>query len=128
MAKKKCPNCGKKIDDYLIYCEFCGQILHTDKAKTSKITTQVKSNVIIKETSPTEESDGNIIVEVPKPKEKKLKWYTPPKRERPWYHPIEFFFWIGWGFYIFFRLIGQEIFRYFKWCCCWGKPDEFKEK
>ncbi|NHJ39692.1 MAG: hypothetical protein FK731_06630 [Asgard group archaeon] len=124
MVKKKCPNCGKKIDDYLIYCEFCGQILQTNKTKVNKVSSQVKSNVTIKKTSPTKEADGKIIVEVPKQKEKKLKWYTKPKRKRPWYHPLELFFWIGWGLYVFFRLIGTEILRYFKWCCYWGRPDD----
>ena len=56
------------------------------------------------------------------------KWYTPPKRERPAYHPLEWFFWIGWGLYVFFRFLGREIVRYFKWCCYWGPPDELKKE
>lgn len=33
------------------------------------------------------------------------KWYTPPKRTRSAKNPIEWFFWSGWGLYIFFRFL-----------------------
>jgi hypothetical protein len=68
-------------------------------------------------------------------KKKKKKWYKPPKRERPAFHPIEWFFWIGWTFYVFFgfiwvglKFILREIGYYFLWCCYWGPPRDIKRR
>ncbi|MFW9924994.1 MAG: hypothetical protein ACFFDW_17100, partial [Candidatus Thorarchaeota archaeon] len=75
------------------------------------------------------------IAEKKETKIEKEKWYKPPKRERSAFHPLEWFFWIGWGFYVLFRSIGmvlwiilREIYYYLTWCCCWGPPREIKKK
>ena len=38
------------------------------------------------------------------------KWYTPPKRSRSAKHPLEWFFWSGWGIYILLRSIFSILF------------------
>ncbi|HUT79657.1 MAG TPA: hypothetical protein VMZ29_00525 [Candidatus Bathyarchaeia archaeon] len=130
--KFTCPNCGKKIDNWLVYCEFCGQVLQVEERKKIQSTVlPVKSNVIVKDIPATETSEAKKVVIVPKQDEfeskdtiEQRKWYKPLKRNRPWYHPLEWFFWIGWGFYVFLRFMYIETIRYFKWCCCWGRPDD----
>lgn len=122
-AKKiKCPNCGKKIENWLVYCEFCGHLLDKKKApKISTPTSNLKSNVAVSSsTIDPVTGEKKLLVKVSEQKKQKVRWYTPPKRERPAYHPLEWFFWIGWGLYVFFRFLGKEILRYFKWCCYWG--------
>ncbi len=121
-TKIKCPNCGKKIEDWLVYCEFCGHLLDKKKApKISSSTSNLKSNVAVSSsTIDPVTGEKKLIVKVSEQKKQKVRWYTPPKRERPAYHPLEWFFWIGWGLYVFFRFLGKEMLRYFKWCCYWG--------
>ncbi|NPE06721.1 MAG: hypothetical protein GNW80_00435 [Asgard group archaeon] len=121
-TKIKCPNCGKKIENWLVYCEFCGHLLDKKKApKISTPTSNLKSNVAVSSsTIDPVTGEKKLIVKVSEQKKQKVKWYTPPKRERPAYHPLEWFFWIGWGLYVFFRFLVKETIRYFKWCCYWG--------
>ncbi|MBN1328781.1 MAG: hypothetical protein JXA54_04845 [Candidatus Heimdallarchaeota archaeon] len=130
--KTTCPNCGKKIDNWLVYCEFCGQVLQPEeKKKLQADTLSVRSNVRVDYIPATETSEAKKVIIVPKLDEsdskdvaKQRKWYKPLKRKRPWYHPFEWFFWIGWGFYVLFKFMYIEAIRYFKWCCCWGRPDD----
>jgi len=129
-SKIRCPNCGKKIESWLVYCEFCGHLLDKEKApKISKPKSNIKSNVVVSSSTVDPiTGEKKLIVKASKQKEQKVKWYKPPKRERPSYHPLEWFFWIGWGLYVFFRYLGQAIVRYFKWCCYWGPPEELKKE
>jgi hypothetical protein len=66
MAKKKqCPNCYKKVDEYMIHCEFCGHDL------TSKQTTQTKTT-----TTPSKDPfDAKTKVAKEKKPKEELKWY-----------------------------------------------------
>jgi len=129
-SRIKCPNCGKNIESWLVYCEFCGHLMDKSKAShTRKPTSTLKSNVDVTSTKVDPlTGERKLIVKASSEKKGGKKWYTPPKRERPGYHPLEWFFWIGWGFYVVFRFLGQEIIRYFKWCCYWGPPEELKKK
>ncbi len=129
-SKINCPNCGKKIESWLVYCEFCGHLLNKDKAPhINKPASNMKSNINVTSTKIDPlTGERKLVVKASSEKKSGKKWYTPPKRERPAYHPIEWFFWIGWGFYVFFRFLGQEIVRYFRWCCYWGPPEELKKK
>ncbi|MHA1123173.1 MAG: hypothetical protein ACTSQ3_06085 [Candidatus Heimdallarchaeota archaeon] len=121
-TKIKCPNCGKKIENWLVYCEFCGHLLDEKRVATSGTPkSNLKSNVAVSSsTIDPVTGEKKLIVKVSEQKKQKVRWYTPPKRERPAYHPLEWFFWIGWGLYVFFRFLGKEMLRYFKWCCYWG--------
>ena len=40
----------------------------------------------------------------------KRPWYKPPKRTKSAKHPSEWFFWTGWGLYVFLRFIFQILF------------------
>ncbi|MHA1212146.1 MAG: hypothetical protein ACTSSH_06775, partial [Candidatus Heimdallarchaeota archaeon] len=72
-------------------------------------------------------SEAKRVVIVPRAEDHQdRKWYRPLKRKRPWYNPLEWFFWIGWSFYVIFRVIAVETRRYLKWCVCWGRPEESK--
>ncbi|NHJ84760.1 MAG: hypothetical protein FK734_04815 [Asgard group archaeon] len=143
MSKEKipCPNCGKKIESWLVYCEFCGQSLQPKEGSTKTPTVHIKSNVTVKTIPATETTEGKKVVIVPKQKQKRKRWsipkdwYKPKPRKRPWYHPLELLFWIGWGLVVFFGCIGlvlwwllKEIGRYIKWLCYWGPPDDLKKK
>lgn len=129
-AKIKCPNCGKKIENWLVYCEYCGHLLDEKRATTTRTpTSTLKSNInVTSSTIDPVTGEKKLVVKTSEKTRGGKKWYTPPKRERPGYHPLEWFFWIGWGFYVAFRFIGKEIFRYFKWCCYWGPPEEAKKE
>lgn len=132
MAKKiKCSICGKVAEDYDLFCGKCGSDLPKDnwdrreQIDCKQTYPVVSTNTTTDYSSP---SQSSTIVMVPKKvKQPKKMWYKPPKRARPAYHPLEWFFWIGWGLYIILRFIGTETFNYFAWCCCWGAPRELKE-
>ncbi|MGC9779244.1 MAG: zinc ribbon domain-containing protein [Candidatus Heimdallarchaeota archaeon] len=120
--KIQCPNCGKKIDSWFVYCEYCGNALQPESIKKQIPSSTIKSNVEIRKIPATETTEAKQVIIIPTQKEKKHKWYTPPKRKRPGYHPLEWFFWIGWGIYVAFRFLIIAFFNYIKWCCWWGPP------
>lgn len=117
-----CPNCGKKIEEFVVYCGFCGEVIQKEKKKANKVNINPKTGEIISTTPDTITIKAN-----DKEIQKDRPWYKPLKRKRAWYNPIEWFFWIGWSLYVVFRFLLIEIFRYLKWCVCWGRPDELKE-
>lgn len=127
----KCPICGKVAEKYDIYCGRCGSDLpkgnwdHREQIDSNPTYPDVSAKTTNDYSSP---SESSIIATVPKTDKQpqKKKWYKPPKRPRPAYHPLEWFFWIGWGLYVVLRVIGTEIKNYFTWCCCWGPPKELK--
>jgi len=139
MAKKiKCAICGTTADKGDLFCGKCGSDLpkeNWDKRVELKTTTETQKEDSYPKVSPkiayTSQTEPNqtIKVDVPKtPRRVRRKWYKPPKRPRPWYHPIEWFFWIGWGIYVFFRFIITEIIIFFVWACYWGPPRELKRE
>ena len=133
MAKIKCSVCGNEIDDTDQFCGKCGSNL-PDK-QWEKIAASEEPTIIYVEPSPSrtaydsqQRSASAITDSLPKvQKVKRKKWYTPPKRPRPAYHPIEWFFWLGWGIYIVLRFIITEILNFFIWACYWGPPRELRK-
>jgi hypothetical protein len=118
----KCEVCGETATIGDVYCNKCGNILPKENWDN-----RIKHERLNQD-FPTE------FTEIQHDKVKKKKWYKPPKRKRPAYHPIEWFFWIGWGIYVFFGFIFvglkwlvKEMLRYLLWCCYWGPPRELKE-
>ncbi len=118
--KIRCPNCGKKIDSWFVYCEYCGNALQPKSIKKQTPSSTIKSNVEIRKIPATETTEAKQVIVVPAQKAEKYKWYAPPKRKRPGYHPLEWFFWIGWGIYVTFRFLFIVFFDYIKWCCWWA--------
>ena len=121
--KVKCPNCGKNVEDFVVYCSYCGEVLKKEKKKSSSIKIDSKTGEIISTTPET----ITIKVKDGQKRTSDWPWYKPLKRKRPWYHPIEWLFWIGWSIYVVFRFLAVETFRYLKWCVCWGRPEESKK-
>jgi len=118
----KCEVCQETSAEGDVYCNKCGNILPKDNWD-SRIQHERKG-----QESPSEFSY------VPEEKEKK-KWFKPPKRKRPAYHPLEWLFWIGWALFVFFGFIFvgiywllKEIFYYVLWICYWGPPREMKKR
>ncbi|NHJ47597.1 MAG: hypothetical protein FK733_07405 [Asgard group archaeon] len=94
MSKKiNCPNCAKKIDDFSVYCEFCGQVIQKDKVKKQTVYSSTKTEIKPSPIPP--------ISTPPSSKETTEK----PDKDRKWYQ--RFFSWCG-----------REITLYFKWLCC----------
>lgn len=115
-----CPVCGKANDKLDLYCGKCGSVLpkeNWDRREEKFNQSPSTPYTVVSETEDTQ------TILVPKTKEKeKKKWWIQPQRLRPWYHPYEWFFWIGWGFYITFRFFLRELKYYCLWCCWWGPP------
>jgi hypothetical protein len=95
----------KKIDDFSVYCEFCGQILQKDKKQKhegySSTTTEVKTSKVPP------------ITLSPKEEKKEIE-----DKDRKWYQR-------------FFRWCGREITLYFKWLCCCNicrRPEDLDKK
>ncbi len=133
MAKKiKCSICGKLAEELDLFCGKCGSDLPKDnwdrreQIESKPTYPTVSTETTNDQSSPTKPS---ITVMVRKTDEKhRKKWYSPPERSRPAYHPLEWFFWIGWGLYVILRFIGTETFYFFTWMCCWTAPRELKER
>ena len=125
-----CPNCGKKITKYDLFCDACRTDLpqeNWDKrvAVERRQTTQVTK------------IETDEVEYIATKKEEDKKWYKPPedRKKRPAYHPLEWLFWIGWSFYVFFLFLGRvflwflkEVKNYFIWCCYWGPPKDLKKE
>ena len=118
----KCPVCGKSNDRMDLYCGKCGSLLpkeNWDKREGGFERIGNSTYEVVAETETTK------TVMVPKTREKeaeKKRWWKPPERKRPWYHPLELLFWTGWGLYIAVRFILREIKYYILWICWWGPP------
>ncbi len=132
MAKKiKCSTCGKYADELDLFCGKCGSDLpkeNWDRREQidSSSSQPVDSTKITNDYPAT--SDASVTVMVPKTEyRRRKKWYNPPKRSRPAYHPAEWFFYIGWALYVILRFIGTETYYYCSWMCCWRPPRELKE-
>jgi hypothetical protein len=78
----------KKVDDFSVYCEFCGQILQKEKVDKQSEKSEIKPSTVPPITTP--------------PSSKKTKVED---KDRKWYQR-------------FFRWCGREISLYFKWLCC----------
>jgi len=125
-----CPNCLKQNDKWSDYCSFCGQFL-----KKEEKTNEEKKRLAQQEQST---NDAGVAVSAePFPTKTVIvhqqakddhPWWKPIKRKRRWYNPLEWLFWLGWGLYVIFRFLLVEVFRYLKWCVCWGHPEELKKK
>ncbi|MCF2142941.1 MAG: hypothetical protein K9W42_04505 [Candidatus Heimdallarchaeota archaeon] len=128
MTKKIiCPNCYRENDEWSVYCNFCGQRLKDNSSEQKQDKEPSSSLTPTKTQIKTEPFPTKTVIVRKKGYEEKA-WWKPTKRKRPWYHPLEWFFWLGWGVYIFLRFLFVEIFRYFKWCVCWGPPDDLKKE
>ncbi len=134
MAKKiKCSICGKLTEELDLFCGKCGSDLPKENWDSREQSDSIPKTFPV-DTTKTEkdypsDSNGSITVMVPKKgKRVKEKWYKPPKRDRPAYHPAEWFFYIGWGLYVIMRFIGTETYYYCSWMCCWKAPRELKDK
>jgi hypothetical protein len=90
-----CSGCGSVIEPGITYCRNCGQPVA--KSMNSSADDQDVSY------SYGHSGDGTYHT-------KESNWYSPPKRKRPAYHPIEWFFWSGWGLYILLRFVFQILF------------------
>ncbi|MHA1124106.1 MAG: hypothetical protein ACTSSB_00315 [Candidatus Heimdallarchaeota archaeon] len=114
----KCEMCGVSPTIGDVYCNKCGNILPKENWDN-----RVKDDPLGRDYQ----------IEYTSKQKVKKKWYKPPKRTRPAFHPLECFFWIGWGFYVFFGFIFlaiwrvlKELVRYLLWCCYWGPPRDMK--
>ncbi|MHA1922711.1 MAG: hypothetical protein ACTSVP_06570 [Candidatus Heimdallarchaeota archaeon] len=119
----KCEVCEETATPGDVYCNKCGNILSKENWDNRIKHERLRQDL------PTEFTE----IQQEKGREKK-KWYKPPKRKRPAYYPIEWFFWIGWGFYVFFgfiflalKWVMKEILKYVLWCCYWGPPSEMRK-
>ncbi len=121
----KCEVCGEATTNGDVYCNKCGNLLPKENWDNRIKHDRLRDDIPQEFTTILQENGE---------KRKKKKWYTPPKRERPAYHPIEWFFWIGWGLFVFFGFIFvginwvmKEILKYVLWCCYWGPPREMRK-
>jgi RNA polymerase subunit RPABC4/transcription elongation factor Spt4 len=91
----QCPNCNRINNPKNQFCKFCGTTLSQATSGQSSFGQQESYNYgSFSETSSTGER----------------KWYSPPERQRSAKHPIEWFFWTGWGLYILIRFIFTALF------------------
>ncbi len=125
---KFCINCGEKVKKTDIFCPFCGGDINKEQPSTQdlKMDTTVCStcyavnkastvfcescgNSIDSFSSSSTGSYGSTTSTTTDPTRKwyippkRTKWYKPPKRTRSAKHPVEWFFWTGWGFYVLIR-------------------------
>ncbi len=106
---KSCPSCGVALKTSDIFCPFCGTSISSSHSPSkSSFSDSEFSDQFASSTPSTEESysygsgsSGYYTENV----EGTRKWYQPPKRKRSAKHPIEWFFWIGWGLYIVLRIV-----------------------
>lgn len=120
---KICPICGNENPKDNIYCGNCGSYIFEETTASSVSDNAIYADEVT--TKPKKTDD----------KKTKKKWYKPPPRTRPAYHPLEWFFWIGWSFYVLIRFIGiaiwyiiKEIGLFLMWCCWWGPPRELRKE
>ncbi len=97
-----CSTCGVTNKLGAQFCESCGNAV--DISGSSSSTTRYGSTA-----SPTTESADQTTHTYgsysSKPSDSSRKWYKPPKRTRSAKHPVEWFFWTGWGLYFLIRAI-----------------------
>ena len=117
----KCEVCGERPKPGDVYCNKCGNLVPKGNWDMGIKHDRLGQDI------PTE------FTAIQAEKGEKKKWYKPPKRERPAFHPIEWFFWIGWALFVFFgfifvgiKFVLKEIFRYVLWICYWGPPRELR--
>jgi len=102
---RSCPNCGAETKTEDVFCPFCGTAIPSGSSPSteSNFSHQFDTSTPHSEESYSygSGSSGYYTENV----EGTRKWYQPPKRQRSAKHPIEWFFWIGWGLYILLRII-----------------------
>lgn len=128
-----CPNCAGYIKQDDVFCPFCGvdtskytgstpksEDIHCSSCGSlNRIGTQYCSNCGSLVSSPQVGSSFGAVPTEPTnytygsatPQSAgKRPWYKPPVRTRSAKHPSEWFFWTGWGLYVFLRFLFQILF------------------
>lgn len=102
-----CPNCGVSIKSDDAFCPFCGTTTSQPSSDSSFPDSQYADQFASSSPSADESysygsGSGGYYTESA---DSTKKWYKPPKRTRSAKHPVEWFFWIGWGLYILLRIV-----------------------
>ncbi|NHJ38778.1 MAG: zinc ribbon domain-containing protein [Asgard group archaeon] len=92
-----CSNCGTLNKIGIQYCSNCGSIISTS---------QINNNFGAIPTETTTYTYGSATPQTTG----KRPWYKPPERTKSAKHPSEWFFWTGWGLYVFLRFLFQILF------------------
>ncbi|MBD3190069.1 MAG: zinc-ribbon domain-containing protein [Candidatus Heimdallarchaeota archaeon] len=112
-----CAKCGAMNPSGTNYCRNCGESLadaqsvSSTRARTTSSSTQGSTSSSSTRTY-SYGSGGSVS------SDEDRAWYQPPQRSRSAWHPVEWFFWSGWGLYILIRFIFQILW----WVLIfWGK-------
>jgi hypothetical protein len=93
-----CSSCGSLNRLGIQYCSSCGSPISTPQGSSSYGLEPISESSTYTYGSATPQSTG------------KRPWYKPPQRTKSAKHPSEWFFWTGWGLYVFLRFIFQILF------------------
>lgn len=94
-----CATCGASNKQEAQFCESCGNSLAT----ASSFSGSGSSTQYQQDTSYGTQTTHTYGTYSAEPSDR--KWYTPPQRTRSARHPLEWFFWSGWGLYILIRFL-----------------------
>lgn len=101
-----CSTCGDANKQGTKFCENCGNAIASSSSSSSVNYGTSTASTSTSSTHQTTHTYGSYSTE---PEDSTRKWYQPPKRTRSAKHPLEWFFWTGWGFYFLLRVVFQVL-------------------
>jgi len=99
-----CESCGSANEPQNLHCANCGANIASSQPYAPPATNTGYTTIGSTPTSETHTYGASSTASDDRP------WYKPPHRERSAKRPREWFFWTGWGLYIFFRVLFSILF------------------